>query len=99
MSRPRNWWYPIALLVIKNYDKLFEMSSPAISIWEYALNRAIKDTKDSDNGNDKIKAVKLVYFRKEYTAAGMAQELGYSEVTIRRWLNSFVNLVGKYAGY
>lgn len=99
MSRPKNWWYPIALRVTKNYNKLFEKSSPAISIWLYALNKAIKDTEDSDNGKDKMKAITLVYFSKEYTIAGIAQELGYSEVTVKRWLSAFVNLVGKYAGY
>ena len=51
------------------------------------------------NGEDRMKAVQLVYFEDRYTIAGAANKLGYAEMTIRRWLSAFANLAGKYAGY
>lgn len=80
-------------------DKLIAENTAQSALWMYAINKAIKQTEGMDNGEDRMKAVQLVYFEDRYTIAGAADKLGYAEMTIRRWLSAFANLAGKYAGY
>lgn len=100
MSNPKHDWYGHAVKQVKKYpDKLIAENTAQSALWMYAINKAIKQTEGMDNGEDRMKAVQLVYFEDRYTIAGAANKLGYAEMTIRRWLSAFSNLAGKYAGY
>lgn len=100
MSNPKHDWYGHAVKQVKKYpDKLIAENTAQSALWMYAINKAIKQTEGMDNGEDRMKAVQLVYFEDRYTIAGAANKLGYAEMTIRRWLSAFANLAGKYAGY
>lgn len=100
LSNPKHDWYGHAVKQVKKYpDKLIAENTAQSALWMYAINKAIKQTEGMDNGEDRMKAVQLVYFNDRYTIAGAADKLGYAEMTIRRWLSAFANLAGKYAGY
>ena len=73
MSNPKYDWYGHAVKQVKKYpDKLIAENTAQSALWMYAINKAIKQTEEMDNGLDRMKAVQLVYFEDRYTIAGAA---------------------------
>ncbi len=68
-------------------------------IFNHALKDAFEETRKLPNGELRIKAVQDILINKTKTYDGVALELYYDRKTIQNWVNSFVNLVGKKAGY
>lgn len=98
MSRPKYYWYGNVKKMVNRYPLLKaegEMEKKYIE----AIKKALNTTKSLDNGDARIKAIELVYFKKSHTVYGVASELHYSERTIFRWLNGFIYMVGRNVGF
>lgn len=98
MSRPKHYYYG-------NVKKLIMMSNelPENRIQTAFIKMAIKDATEETlklpNGEDRMKAVNDVLIKKIRTIEGEALELHYSWRTVQNWINSFINMVGRNAGY
>ncbi len=97
MSRPRNRWYG----EIKRRILSGDWEHPE-SFQDYLLMKAIYEAKQETiklpNGSERMKVITLVLMEgKTYIQA--ERETFNSERNVQRWVTSFVNLVGKRAGY
>lgn len=99
MGRPRYYWYGIVRQMVMASSKVKNERSMQSAIFTNAMNDAIDETLKLPNGELRIKAVDEVLIRKTKTIEGVAQEVHYERRTVQGWINSFVNLVGKKAGY
>lgn len=98
MSRPKHEWYGFIRMKISRYKSETEKTMQN-AIFSNAIADAMEETAKLPNGDLRLKAVSEILIRKTKTYEGMAQELHYDYRTIQNWINSFVNLVGKKAGY
>lgn len=98
MSRPRYYWYSIVRKQIVNGGW---QNPTTFQEWQIknAIESAMQETKKLPMGEMRIKAIEAVLITKKETECGFGFNNYYSEIQIRRWINSFVNLVGKKAGY
>ena len=99
MSRPKNYWNPIVKKMIYQYPNFNNEKSLQAGIFSNAIEVSLDDTKKLPYGELRIKAIDEVYFKKLKTCEGIAMEMNFSTRTVQGWLNSFVNSVGKNAGY
>lgn len=99
MGRPRYYWYGIVRQMIMATDKVKDERSMQSAIFTNAMNDAMEETLKLPNGKLRVKAVGEVLIKKTKTIEGVAQEVHYEHRTVQGWINSFVNLVGKKAGY
>lgn len=99
MSRPKYYWYGIAKKMVTKYPDLNDDKSMQAGIFQKAIKCALDETRELPNGELRIKAIEDIYFRKIKTCEGVALEINYSPSTVHRWMNTFVNTVGKKAGY
>ena len=84
--------------MIMRYPKL-----SANSIQEKAFKEAIETVKEKtltlSNGDYRLEAVEDILIKKTKTVYGVSQELNYSWKTVQNWVNTFIRMVGKEAGY
>ena len=99
MSRPRYYWYSNVKNMIMKNDILENDRSLQASILRYAIEEALDDTEKLPHGEERIKAINDVLFKKTKTYESVAREFHYEQRTIQGWITSFVKLVGKKAGY
>ena len=59
-----------------------------------AVNRAIELTKLMQTGDEQIKLIDLVYWKKSHNTLGAAMILNVSEITAKRWHTDFIRRVG-----
>lgn len=59
-----------------------------------AVNRAIELTKLMKTGDEQIKLIDLVFWKKSHNIAGAAMILYVSEITAKRWHADFIRRVG-----
>ena len=64
-----------------------------------AMADAKEETLKLPNGHERMKAVEDILIKKTKTVEGEALELNYSWRTVQNWINSYVNMVGRKAGY
>lgn len=96
--RPKHYWYGIVKKQIM-MNKVADKSKLQTLIIENAIQEANKETKRLPNGELRLKAVNDILIIQRCTYDGVALEMHYSEKTIKNWINSYVNLVGRKAGY
>ncbi len=99
MSRPKNYWYGTVKKMVMRYPKLKSEKSIQAGIYCNAIERTLLEEKNTEDSDMRVRAIQKVYFEKVLTIEGAAIEFGYSERQVRRWLESFVNRVGKNAGF
>lgn len=99
MSRPRHYWYGIVRQMIMRSEELKTDKSLQATIFLNAMRDAEEETLKLPNGDLKMKAVRDVLINKTRTYEGVAQDIHYDCNTVQKWVNKFVNLVGKKAGY
>lgn len=99
MSRPRYYWHGIARKMIQRYPMLGEERSMQAAIFRQAIDEALDETAKLPNGELRLAAIKDVLIDQTRTLYGEAAKVNYSEKTVQNWINSFVRLVGKKAGY
>lgn len=98
MSRPRYYWYNIVKGLIKKSKSIKEISLQS-TILNTAMIQAEKETLKLPNGELRMKAVRSLLIDQNSTIERVCDEVNYQERTVQGWISSYVNLVGKKAGY
>jgi hypothetical protein len=78
-------------IAIKELPKTKQMEYDAVS-------RAIETTKHIANGQERLKIINLVYWKKTHTVEGAAMNVGYSVDRGKQIHGEFIRLVAKYYG-
>lgn len=99
MSRPRYYWYGSVKKMISRYTILAQESSLQSAIFQKAIDISLEETKKLPNGEERVKAIEIILIKQTKTAEGVALEMNYSWRTIQNWITSFVNMVGRNAGF
>ena len=74
-------------------------SLPAVKQREHdAVMQAIDITRQMETGEERMKLVDLVYWKRQYTLEGAAMQINCSVSTALRYHGQFVHLVGNCAG-
>jgi len=68
-------------------------------IFKEAIEVVISATLELPDGDLRLRAVKEIMWDKTKTYEGVGRELNYEWRTIQNWVNRFVNMVGKAAGF
>lgn len=97
-SKYRHYWYPHIITLLYNYPNNLE-NTPKGNEAKEAIYKAIEETLKSKDGEMKVKAIKMLYFDKTYTAEGVAQNLYISRRTLDYWKSDFIELVGRNMNY
>lgn len=98
MSRPQNDYYGYIKMRIGKYPEIKKEPGIIPMLQWNAIEKEL-DLLNKDENQDKIKAVKMVLINKTHTVEGAAQVLHYSYDTVKRWIQAFVNAVGKNSGF
>lgn len=102
MAKYKVYWYGISLKMIKMYPVIKKRErSEQEEKFLIAIEKAIEETKSlhPDDYGCRLAAVDLIYFKKTHKANGIKDKVHASERTIYRWLNDFVVLTGRIAGF
>lgn len=98
MSKPKHKWYGSVKKQIM--DRAWENpNSFQDFLMQKAMYEATQKTLKLPNGEDRMDAVEKILIQQEKNYDGVAMEMYTSRPTIERWITSFVNMVGKEAGY
>lgn len=98
MSKPKYYWYNIVKGLIKKSKEVKEISLQS-TILNTAMIQAEKETLKLPNGELRMYAVKELLIDNTSTIERVCAEVNYQERTVQGWISSYVNLVGKKAGY
>ena len=98
MSNPRYDWWGYVKGMIRRYPKLNANSKGNEEKEREAVSNAIDQTMDEPDGNEQIKLIDLVFWKKTHTIAGAALLIHCSERTARRWHTKFIRKVAKNYG-
>ncbi len=99
MSKPKHYWYGIARQMCTRYYGLLDWQSTQELVYLSAINKAIDELDKYPNAEERYRAIEYVLFAKRGSIVGAADKLHYSENTVQRWINQFVNEVGWNAGF
>lgn len=97
MSKPRYKWYGVIKKLIMTEYYLGD-TEQARQL-KKAMDDARKETALLHNGDLRLKAIDLILIDKTMTYEGVAQEVNYEARNVQRWINTYINAVGKKAGY
>ncbi|MCQ2369243.1 MAG: hypothetical protein MJ007_02065 [Paludibacteraceae bacterium] len=97
--RPRYYWYGVVWKMITLYKKLQTEDTDQAKLMVEAIDEALAETRAMPDGDLREKAINDILIDRVKTYDGVALDVHYSSITVQRWVNSFVNLVGKKAGY
>lgn len=99
MSRPRHYWYGSIKKMIMKSEQIKKERTLQATIFTHALEDAIEETKKLPNGELRLKAVDQILIKQTKNYEGVAFDFNYERKTIQNWVTSFVNLVGRKAGF
>lgn len=99
MSRPRYGWWGYVRWVIRKYPERENQTLEGVEKKEQeAVEAAVKEFLNNENGQEKLKVVQLVMFNKTHTLEGAAMVVPCSYETAKRWVQQFIRLVAKNYG-
>lgn len=98
-EKRRKYWYGSVLNMIKHYDQVKKENSERARTYTKAIEEALEETRQQPDGELKVKAIDLLYFRKTNTVQGTALKVYAGERTVKRWASAFVYLVGVKVGF
>lgn len=98
MSKPRYYWYNIVKGLIKKSNEVKEISLQS-TILNTAMIQAEKETLKLPNGDLRMIAVRALLIDQNSTIERVCDVVNYQERTVQGWISSYVNLVGKKAGF
>ena len=99
MGKPKYYWYGSVKKMIMHSSNVKKDESLQAYIFKKAIEEATRETLKLPNGKKRMQAVNEILIKQTKTYDGVASELNYEQRTIQSWITSFVNLVGKKAGY
>lgn len=92
MSSPKYLWWGYVNNMLRAYPDNTNQEETA------AINEAIEITGNLVDGEDRLKAVRLVFFDETHKIAGAAMKIHCSPETAQNWLRDFKYLVAKQRG-
>ena len=99
MSHPRHWWYTDIKRAIMRSPSFRFRTEPEYQRYTEAIDKALADVKTMNNANERLYAINEVLIKKTLTIDGVALRTNYSWRVVQKWINDFVNSVGKYKGF
>lgn len=93
MSNPRYDWWGYVKGMIRRYPDGYVNEKEAA-----AVKSAIDGTNQMNNGDDRLKIIDLVFWKRTHTLPGAAMQIPCSERTARRWHTEFIKEVAKNFG-
>ena len=63
-----------------------------------AVSQAVSETKSMQDGEERLKFIRLVFWDKTHTLEGAAMEANCSDRTARRWHTDFIKCVARNYG-
>ena len=99
MSRPKHYWYNIVKKMIMSMKNAEFDDSIQGAIFSRAYNEAVAKTLKLPQGRKRVQAVENILVKQTATIESEAMRLYYSEKTVKNWINAFVNLCGREAGF
>lgn len=97
MSKPKHKWYGVVKkLIMCDY---YKGSSPQAEGLRNAMEAARQESEALPNSTLRLKAIDEILINKTKTYEGVGQEIHYDARTVQSWINSYINLVGKKAGF
>ena len=99
MSKPRYGWWGYVKWMIRQYPAREDRYIQGKALDErMAVQRAIDQTLELENGKERMQVIELVFFRQTHTLEGAAMMIPCSERTARRWHAEFIKLVAREYG-
>lgn len=99
MGRPRYYWYGTVKKLIMKYPQISKEKSTQAGIFKNAIDKSFDDTLKLPNGPERVKAIQIILIKQTKTVDGVAMDMNYSWRTVQNWITSFVNMVGRNAGF
>lgn len=99
MSRPGHYWYPIVRRMTMRYYELEDAANEQEQRFYKAITAAFASLDRETYPDERKKAVTAVLLRHRMTITGAAYQLNFSERTVQRWINAFIQDVGRRAGF
>jgi len=99
MSSPKYYWYGAVKKMVNLSTQITKDKSVQATIFSHAIEDAKAETYNLPNGEQRIEAVERILIKQIDTYDSYGRQIGYEARTIQGWCTSFVNLVGKKAGY
>lgn len=97
MSKPKYKWYGvIKKLILTEY---YNTDTPQGRKLKEAMEATDEETAGLPNGDLRLKAISLILKEKTMTYEGAGKVVGYEGRNIQRWINTYINSVGKKAGF
>ena len=85
--------------MIKNYPAIKNEHTTQACIFVNAIENAVAETRALPDGDLRVRAIEMLYFKGTHTIEGAATKVGVSERTLQYWMSRFVKLVGRNAGF
>lgn len=98
MGKSRNDWYGSVKGFIMRYYRIKKETEMQKRICD-SVDVVLKDTRNMDNGSERIKAIEMILIDKTHTIDGVVLELHYSRRTVQSWISDFVKKVGVKSGF
>lgn len=99
MSQPRYYWYGSVKKMIAESSKSNTIDTFQDFLMKKAIFEAKVETAKLPNGELRLKAIEEILIKCRQNYDSFAYENHYERRVIQRWCTSFVNMVGKKAGY
>lgn len=99
MSNTRFYWYAHVKRTIENYPDGIDRETKQGASDYIAVTNVINATKTMQDGEDRIKLIKMLYWSNSHTIDGAAEVLHISARTAHRWRHAFVYGVAREMGY
>lgn len=99
MSRPKYYWYTHVRRTVENYPHRLQADTEQGRLALSAIEKVIESTKAMQDGEDRIKLINMLYWRKSHTIDGAAHRLHISNRTAWRWVKRFIYDVAREMGF
>ena len=99
MSKPKDKWWGYVKNMIRSYPYIKGKPVQGVLLKEReAVEAALEETGKLLDGEERLKVVDLVFFRKTNTLEGAALAVPCSDRTARRWHADFIRCVARKYG-
>ena len=99
MSKPRYSWWGYVKAIIRRYDPDREQELHGVALLENnAVRKAVSETRSMQDGEERLKFIRLVFWDKTHTLEGAAMAVNCSDRTARRWHTDFIKCVARNYG-
>ena len=99
MSRPRYYWFGIVKAMIYRYPDGLYIDTVKGAEAFICIKKALAETETARDGDERIRLIDMVFFKKTHMVYGAADKIHISESTAKRWISEFVYLVAQKMGY